>query len=91
MVSLWDVGSALVSNLQRFCRISHRVSRSHFSSKSVRAFWPCGTRGGFALYAPGPRATLRRRARRPFGIYKRYIGPNGSDCSALVALLRACV
>ena len=27
-------------------------------------------------------ATRRRRARRPFGIYKRHVGPNGSDgCS----------
>ena len=32
-------------------------------------------------------ATRRRRARRPFGIYKRHVGPNGSDGSALFAWL----
>ena len=36
-----------------FYRISHKVARSHFSSKSGRAFRPGGSRGGFAPYAPG--------------------------------------
>ena len=86
-MSLLVASSAPTSNLQRFCRISHKFARSHFSSKSGRAFRPGGSRGGFAPYAPGRPATRRRRARRPFGIYKRHVGPNGSDGSALGAWL----
>ena len=87
VVSLLDVSSASTSNLQRFCRISHNVARSHFSSKSGRAFRPGGSLGGFAPYAHGRPDTQRRRARRPFGIYKRHVGPNCSDVSALGAWL----
>ena len=54
-MSLLDVGSSSASNLQRFCRISHKVARSHFSSKSGGAFRPGGSRGGFAPYAPAAR------------------------------------
>ena len=86
-MSLLDVGSASASNLQRFYRISHKVACSHFSCKSGRAFRPCGSRGGFAPYTPGLPATQRRLARRPFGIYMRHVGPNGSDGSALGAWL----
>ena len=46
-----------------------------------------GSRGGFAPYAPGRPSTRRRRACRPFGIYKRHVGPNVSDGSALDAWL----
>ena len=61
VVSLLDLSSASTSNLQRFCRISHKVARRHFSSKSGRAFRPGGSRGVFAPYTP---ATGRRRALR---------------------------
>lgn len=41
-----------------------------------------GSRGGFAPYAPVRCAARRRRASRPFGIYKRHNGPDGSDGAA---------
>ena len=65
-MSLLDVGSVSASNLQRFYRISPKAARSHFSSKSGRAFRLGGSRGGFAPYATGRLAIRRRRARRPF-------------------------
>ena len=64
--------------LKCFLPFPPSVSCSRFPSKFPRLFRLGGWRGRFASYAPA----RRRRARRPFGIYKRHIGPNGSDSSA---------
>lgn len=79
---LYRAFDASVSMQERFLPFPLSVSCSRFPSKFPRPFRLGGWRGGFASYAPVRRAARRRRARRPFGIYKRHIGPNGSDGSA---------
>ena len=63
-------------------RLSPAVPFGQAVSHRLRPFaWLLGA------VVPVRPATRRRRARRPFGIYKRHVGPNGSDGSPLFAWL----